>query len=104
LAPILDYTLDPSQPKTVGALAEAVSVEGSGTKFSSLCIITLVGLPEHHEKISQHLKNKMLPHLDLKNNKCVLGYVDNVQSYVALIQLMNYTDRYNNEILLKLSQ
>jgi len=76
LAPILDYTLDPSQPKTVGALAEAVSVEGSGTKFSSLCIVTLVGLPEHHEKISQHLKNKMLPHLDLKNNKCVLGYVD----------------------------
>jgi hypothetical protein len=76
LAPILHYTLDPSQPKTVGALAEAVSVEGSGTKFSSLCIVTLVGLPEHHEKISQHLKNKMLPHLDLKNNKCVLGYVD----------------------------
>lgn len=76
LAPILDYTLDPSQPKTVGALAEAVSVEGSGTKFSSLCVITLVGLPEHHEKISQHLKNKMIPHLDLKENKCVLGYVD----------------------------
>jgi SWI/SNF-related matrix-associated actin-dependent regulator of chromatin subfamily A3 len=76
LAPILDCTLDPSRPRTAGALAEAVSVEGAGSKFSSLCVITLVGLPTYHKVISQHLQRHCVPHKDLKANCCVLGYVD----------------------------
>ena len=42
LAPILDFRLqDPGKPN-IGAIAEAVSIQGVGTQFSSMCTVTLV--------------------------------------------------------------
>jgi SNF2 family DNA or RNA helicase len=76
LAPILDYTLDPSQPKTVGSQAKAVSINGAESNFFSLCLVTLVGLPAHHETISHHLRRHCIPHLDLKTNHRFFGYTE----------------------------
>lgn len=76
LAPILDYMLDPTQPRAVGAEAEAISVEGTGSKYSSRCIITLVGSPDHRGIIARHLNSCHLPYLDMVTNQSYNGYYD----------------------------
>lgn len=76
LSPIMDFKLDPTEPNKVGALAEAVSVQGNFSKYTSLCLITLVGAPDHHDAISQHLKTHRVPHRDLRKNTCLMGYID----------------------------
>ena len=75
-APILDYMLDPTQPRVVGAEAEAISLEGTGSKYSSWCIITLVGSPDHGGIIARHLNSCHLPYLDMVTNQSYNGYYD----------------------------
>lgn len=69
LAPILDYSLDTTRPRMVGAFAEAISVGGACSVYFSYCMITLVGDPVYHEIIKQHLLRHHLPHEDLKHNR-----------------------------------
>lgn len=68
LAPIADYRL---AGKAGGDLEGVV---GRGGKFSSECIITIVGMMSHKEEILKHLKSRRLPFMDIATGESFYGF------------------------------